>query len=322
MKELLDMVASFSQKKVLLIGDTILDIYVYGIAIGKSAETPTIVAKEIETKWSLGGAFLVARNILELGARVDFVTLVGDDEEAAYVRGFTHPNFGAILVTDPGRRTTVKKRYWVDGYKLLQFDTLDNRYVGKKVVQEVMEAIQESIHQYDVVVVSDNRHGFLSAALIENLLKLCTDSCKYLYVDSQLSQAIANHARYKGATLISLNRKEALEIDSFYQISDEPRSFDNLRRILGIENIVIKLGEEGVVASICGRVWRSEALRIEAVDTCGAGDSFLAALCLSGLGKPDLALRIANTWAGLSTNIHGTEPPAKESLFKILAAAS
>jgi D-beta-D-heptose 7-phosphate kinase/D-beta-D-heptose 1-phosphate adenosyltransferase len=322
MQELLDMVAGFSEKQVLLIGDTILDIFVYGMAIGKSAETPTIVAREIETKWSLGGAFLVARNILELGARVDFVTLVGDDEEAAYVRGFTHPNFRGILISDPGRRTTVKKRYWVDGYKLLQFDTLDNRYIGEKVVQEVMAVIQKRIHQYDAVVVSDNRHGFLSDAFIDNLVKLSTDSRKFLYVDSQLSQASANHTRYRGATLISLNRKEALSIDPSYQVSDESSSFDSLRRILGIENIVIKLGGEGAVALIRDRIWRSEVLGVEVIDTCGAGDAFLAALCLSGLEKPDLILRLANNWAGLSTSIHGTEPPRKTSLLELLAKAS
>ena len=316
-KELRDLVARFSDKKALLVGDTILDIYVYGTAIGISAETPTIAAKEIETKWSLGGAFLVATNILELGARLDFVTLVGNDQEAEYIKDFTHPRFNGILVRDAGRRTTVKKRYWVDGYKLLQFDTLDNRYISEPIVQKALAAIEERIHYCDVVVVADYRHGFLSPAFIERLVKLCTDVRKPLYVDSQVSQASANHMYYRGATVMCLNQREALAIDPGYQVGDERATFAGLRKTLGIKNLVVKLGEQGVVALIDDRVWRSAALQVEAVDTCGAGDAFLAALCLSGLDKPDLALRVANAWAGLSTEIHGTQPPAKRDLLRL-----
>ena len=131
MKESLELVQAFHDKKVLLIGDTIVDIYVYGNVLGTSAETPTIVAREIETKTFLGGAFLVARHLLELGACLSFATLVGEDPGASNVTGFAHPNLTLLPVTDEGRKTTIKKRFWVDGYKLLQFDQLDNRPLAK-----------------------------------------------------------------------------------------------------------------------------------------------------------------------------------------------
>src|SRR3990167_2511331 len=117
----------FHRKKVIVIGDTILDQYTYGTVIGTSAETPTLVAKETKMTHNLGGAFLVARNLLSLGVHVSFFTLVGSDSDADFIKNFHHPKLSLFTYSDEGRLTTVKKRYWVDGYKLLQFDKLDNR---------------------------------------------------------------------------------------------------------------------------------------------------------------------------------------------------
>lgn len=318
MTMLQDLAAAFDSKRVLLIGDSILDIYVYGTAIGKSAETPTIVARELETKCWPGGAFLVARHLLALGAHVDFVTLVGEDEAATNLQAFAHPGFVGKWVCDRGRRTTIKKRYWVDGYKLLQFDTLDNRSISDELAETTLEQILPVMRASNLIVVADNRHGFLSPFLIAQLVQHAINLGKPLYVDSQLSQANANHTLYRGATVICLNQKEALAIDPSYRTDESVMSFDGLRFKLGIENIVVKLGDAGATALLKGQVWRSPALAVNAVDTCGAGDAFLAALCLAGLDRPDLALRMANIWAGLATTLHGTQPPSMDDLATLL----
>ena len=319
MKDSLQVVEAFRDKSVLLIGDTIVNVYVYGTVLGTSAETPTIVARELETKTFLGGAFLVARHLLELGARLSFMTLVGDDAGVASVTGFTHPKLTLLPVTDDGRKTTVKKRFWVNRYKLLQFDQLDNRPLADALVPSVEQRLREAAAGADAIVVSDYRHGLLSPTLIPRVVALATELGKPLYVDSQVSQSNANHALYRGATVVCMNMKEARAVEPTFTLDGaSPAAFDKLRDKLGIDTIVIKLGEHGATALVGGRVVSSDALKVNVVNTCGAGDAFLAALCLGGIARPELSLGLANRWAGLSTTVHGTVPPPQAELVETL----
>jgi len=313
------LVGRFCDRRVLLVGDTILDIYVYGRAIGKSAETPTIVAEELETKVSLGGAFLVARNLLELGAHVTFVSLVGNDQEADHVRGFNHERLKKLLVCDTSRRTTAKKRYWVDGYKLLQFDSLDNSPVSADLERNAANHVRGEICGHDSLVVSDYRHGFLTPGLIKSILQIAKDAARPVFVDSQVSQAAANHLLYRGADTICLNLKEAKEIDPDFEPGDDTQCFRRLHDQLKPERLIVKLGQNGCIAMMSGSFYRSSALNVKAVDTCGAGDAFLAALCLGDLENPVLSLAIANAWAGLSTQVSGPVPAARQDLVRALA---
>jgi len=320
MNDALQLIGAFDRARVLLIGDTIVDEYVYGTVLGTSAETPTIVAKELETKTFQGGAFLVARHLLALGAEVKFCTLVGHDKTAEVVKGFAHPRFTLLPVSDAERKTTIKKRFWVDGYKLLQFDQLDNRPFADAA--GVSTTLGPAIASSDAVVVSDYRHGLLSPAVIAAVMRLAREAGKPLYVDSQVSQSAANHTLYHGADVICLNLKEARAIDPAFQPSPEASAstYAALVDRLGVANIVVKLGADGAMGWLGGRAFRAPAISVRVVDTCGAGDAFLAALCLSGLARPELSLQIANHWAGLATTIHGTVPPTAAQLVASLQA--
>lgn len=317
MKKTRDIIEEFSQKKILVIGDTIVDIYVYGTVIGTSAETPTIVAKELEEKTTLGGSFLVVRNLLELGSKVNFVTLVGDDRETERIEVYVHPNLDKILIRDEGRKTTVKKRYWIDQYKLLQLDNIDNRDIGTSIVKKTMSAVEEYIDECDAVLISDYRHGFLTPPLIRSLITLCIEREKIVYADSQISQANANHSLYRGINVITLNTKEAMAFDADFNEKKKTFSFEKIRKVLGIENIIVKIGADGAVGHFNGTTWISNALEAKTVDTCGAGDAFIAAFCLAGLSDPEFSLKVANYWAGLSTEIYGTKPPLKYDLLRL-----
>jgi rfaE bifunctional protein kinase chain/domain len=304
----------FGQRRVLLIGDTILDIYTYGAALGLSAETPTIVARKKEMKHSLGGAALVCRNLLELGAQVTFVTLVGDDEEAAYVRNFEAPGLEMVAIADRGRPTTVKHRFWVDGYKLFQLDNRDDRDVGPELIAGIAEAVSRRLPDADALVVSDYRHGLLAPPLIASLLAAASDAAKPVFVDSQVAQNASNHTLYRGAGVVCLNLKEARCVDPQFEPRPEAGAFAALRERLGCERIVVKRGEEGALMLAGDQVIVSPAQAIASVDTTGAGDAFLAAFCLCDAGAPDTALRVANAWAGLSIQVHGTSPPCRADL--------
>jgi rfaE bifunctional protein kinase chain/domain len=316
-RELKRLVALFDDTHVLLIGDTIVDVYVYGTVLGTSAETPTIVARELDTQTYLGGAFLVARHLLELGAHVQFVTLLGDDEMSRVVTSFSHPKFTLVPIHDAGRKTTVKKRFWVDGYKLLQFDQLDNRPFTN--THDFATIVAERVPRSEVVVISDYRHGLLTPQMIGTLLQAVKNEKKLSYVDSQVSQSVANHTLYRGADVICLNLKEARAIDPAFEVPADGamgNASPTLIDRLGIANVVVKLGDKGAMGWLSGRFVRSEALNVRVVDTCGAGDAFLAAFCLAGLRDPAMSLAVANHWAGLATTIQGTRPPARRRLLE------
>lgn len=316
MTELQKIVKSFDGARVLLLGDTILDIYTYGSAMGLSAETPTIVARRKEVKHSLGGAALVCRNLLELGAAVQFVTLVGADEEAVHVREFAAPRLTMLPVTDPGRPTTVKHRFWVDGYKLFQLDQRDDRPVTDVVAEQVRSQVEEALPEADILVISDYRHGLLSPDIVAALMPRLHATGKLVYVDSQVSQTAANHTLYRGGCVICLNLKEARSIDPGFTPEQDAKAFAGLNRELDTERIVVKLGEDGAMFQDGARVTHVAANKVSVADTTGAGDAFLSAFCLAGTDNPAAALRLANTWAGLSVQIHGTIPPRKSDLLR------
>jgi D-beta-D-heptose 7-phosphate kinase / D-beta-D-heptose 1-phosphate adenosyltransferase len=318
--ELQKTVESFARARVLLLGDTILDIYTYGSAMGLSAETPTIVARRKEVKYSLGGAALVCRNLLELGAAVQFVTLVGADDEAVHVRELTAPKLTMLTVTDPGRPTTVKHRFWVDGYKLFQLDQRDDSPVTESIAEQVRSQVDKALADSDIIVISDYRHGLLSPAVVAGLMPQLHSTGKLVFVDSQVSQNASNHTQYHGGCVVCLNLKEALCIDPDFVPQQEAKAFAGLNRELDTDKIIIKLGSDGAMFQYGSRVFRAPANRVPVVDTTGAGDAFLSAFCLAGPADPEIALQLANAWAGLSVQIHGTVPPKKSDLLRAVSA--
>lgn len=295
-----------------------MDIYTYGSAMGLSAETPTIVARKKEVKYSLGGAALVCRNLLELGAKVRFITLAGGDDEASYVSGFSAPGLILKIVIDRDRPTTVKHRFWVDGYKLFQLDQRDDRAISAATAKQVQQQVSEALSETDIVVISDYRHGLIAPELLAELLPCLHKSKKPVFVDSQVSQIASNHTSYSGGCIICLNLKEARCIDPAFTPELDPRAFFKLSDALDTEQIVIKLGSEGAMLRDGANVIHIPAIKVRVEDTTGAGDAFLAALSLAGLQDPAAALTLANAWAGLSVQIHGTTPPKKSDLFETI----
>ncbi|MBS1802798.1 MAG: hypothetical protein JST28_05495 [Acidobacteria bacterium] len=308
----------FASARVLLIGDSIVDIYTYGSAMGLSAETPTIVARKKEIVHSLGGAALVCRNLLELGASVQFITLIGAEQEAACISKFSAPRLALRAIEDPDRPTTVKHRFWVDGYKLFQLDQRDDRDISSAVADRVIAQVEEALPDIDKVIISDYRHGLLSAQLLEVLLPLLHAANKPVYVDSQVSQSASNHKLYSGGCIICLNLKEARCIDPSFQPLPAPDAFARLNQQLDSQRIIVKLGADGAMFQNGSRVTVIPAIRSRVEDTTGAGDAFLSAFSLASLNDPETALKIANCWAGLSVQIHGTTPPKRSDLLQRL----
>jgi D-beta-D-heptose 7-phosphate kinase/D-beta-D-heptose 1-phosphate adenosyltransferase len=315
-----DALAAFAAARILVVGDTIVDVFHYGAAIGLAAETPTIVMRRERREASLGGAAFVCRNLLALGAQVDFVTLAGGDADAPLVTGFAAPGLALTAIADPSRPTTVKHRYLADGHRLLQMDVRDDRPVGKDIAGRVGDAVRARLGAADALLVSDYRHGMITPALARFLVDAASVAGKPVYVDSQVAQNASNHTDYRGGAVVCLNLKEARCVDAEFTPREDPDAFARLWRALEPKAVVVKLGDAGALLFDGARVTRAAALAVEAVDTTGAGDAFLAGLALKGLDDPAAALAIANAWAGLSTRLAGTATPNLADLRSALGA--
>jgi rfaE bifunctional protein kinase chain/domain len=314
-----DILRCFAQRRLIVVGDIIVDQYNTGEAMGLSAETPTIVAKHMVARQSLGGAALMVRNALALGGSVLFLSLIGDDAYQAVVASFAHPHLRKRIEVEPGRSTIVKSRYWVNGYKLLQWDHLDHRPAEEATVNHLLEELECHLPDADALVISDYRHGLVTPRFASALVEAGACAGKPVYIDSQVSQRSANHHWYAGASLFCLNEREALGIDPQYDGAHLPLALQRLKELLHAQSIVLKRGAKGCCALVDDGYAEAPAANIQALDTTGAGDAFFAALSLSPLRLTAEHLALANAWAGLSTTTLGPEPPDLAGLNVLLA---
>ncbi len=308
----------FVDKRVLVVGDSILDRHVYGEVIGTSLETPTLKLKHGRTEISYGGAANVVNNILGLGGRVDFITLLGNDQGAEHFRQFKHENLRFHPVIEPGRTTTVKERTWAmrgnTSYKVLQVDYLDNRDISDKSLKEIRDKFMQAVQQSYIVLFVDYKHGMMTPTLMRYLQQCSRRVGKKTIATFQLSQRDIKPEDYAGNYLVCMNAKEAKAIDPAFSPDVE---FSELERKLKT-HICVTLGNKGSVLYLNGKTYKADAIKVEEKDSCGAGDSFLAALALGDIEKhPIESLYIANAWAGLFVQQIGTTVPKKEDLISM-----
>lgn len=312
----LNIIKSFKQKKILLIGDTILDVYVYGRSVGKSLDAPNIEAEQDNVCISFGGASLVARNILELGGSLIFFSVVGNDENAKHYDSFNHPKLEKHFLIDKNRRTTVKKRFWIDNYKLFQINEVDHQEIDVALEKKFMKLIESYVDKVDLMLMYDPQHGLLTKNLINHLIKLSKKHGKPLYVDSQVSHRGSNHYLYKGVDCIFFNENEAMTVNPNLDFKKPKILLSSLKQQFEISNIVVKLGPRGSLALFDNKYIKTPAYPVKTIDVCGAGDAFLAAFILGNRKLLKESFSIANKWAGLSTAICGTIPPKKRDLIR------
>jgi bifunctional ADP-heptose synthase (sugar kinase/adenylyltransferase) len=303
-------------KKVLVIGDVIIDRYIRGSRKGISAETPTIVANFLSEQVYAGGAALVARHLARLQCNVVLSTALdytGTQKLGEILR--VHEDFlgddGAFctpyLKDVDGQKWVLneKRRYYVDDYKMVQYDLLNRQTHNNNSLKEMLSIVKAV--KADAIVIADNRHGTVTGYLASKIIEHCYRNKIELYVDSQVSQYNSNLDDYTDAKNIFLNEKEwfAYYEDTFSDNLDVAvdRIKDN-----GWKNVYVKCGKNGAyhVDANNGTVKHYPPYEnVDVKDTCGAGDAFMAALIATG------DVEKANKWAAISTQYIGTVVPCE-----------
>lgn len=310
--------SAFAQARVLVVGDVMLDRFVYGEVQRISPEAPIPVLRVTREISMPGGAGNVARNIASLGGRAFLFGLAGDDAAADALNDAlaTTPGIEAHLVVDEARPTAEKARLIGQRQQLLRVDREEPGEPSAEALAVLQSSALEALEKAQVLVLSDYAKGALSAPLISKLIAAAKKSGKIVLVDPKGS----DYARYRGADIITPNQKEAalasgLACDNNAQAEAAGRA---LMQAAGVEAALITRGPAGMslVSSRSNTALHLAAEAREVFDVSGAGDTVVAALAValaSGLPLP-VAARIANIAAGVAVAKLGTAVVLPEEL--------
>ncbi|MES2953220.1 MAG: PfkB family carbohydrate kinase [Patescibacteria group bacterium] len=309
---------AFSEKKILVIGDLIVDLYHYGNSGGRSHESGNSVGIHKRSALTWGGAGLVVRNMLELGARVTFFSVLGDDEYSKKAAQFSHPNLRKKFLVQKGREIITKERFVVDDLKVFRWNRGSTDSISATTRAALKQAIARELSKHKAVLIADYRAGLLSKELATYITKMARAKKLPVYVDSQVVRTEPNFDWYRKTDLVCLNETEAKAAFAEFSCDAVRETLPLLAESLAIQSVIVKLGAFGSAALIRGEYLETPAHSVDAIDPVGAGDAFLAALAMGQFPPTAEDLLFANRWAALATTTMGTEPPKFSQLKKLI----
>jgi rfaE bifunctional protein kinase chain/domain len=310
----------FEGLRVLIIGDVMLDSYIWGKVSRISPEAPVPVVMHSHTENRLGGAANVALNIHSLGAIPVMCSVIGADESGhafrKLIRQLNMPEEG--LIEAPARATTNKTRIFAGHQQLLRVDRETDQFIPKTVEDALWEKIQSLVNNNNIaaIIFQDYDKGVITPALIEKTIALGNLKGLPTLVDPKKR----NFGSYRGATLFKPNFKELteglnLELER-HDFEGVHKAAVQLMNMSGFGMVMITLSEQGMLISKGGEYKVVPTQARDVADVSGAGDTVIAvaSLCLAvGLDAYEMA-RFANLAAGLVCEKVGVVPVEKEWL--------
>lgn len=306
-------IAKMNGIKVHVAGDTIVDSYTQTTMIGGMTKTPTISVRFARQVDFTGGAGIVAKHLHAAGAEVTFSTVVGNDAHGKFVLEDLK-SFGVrcLPIVDETRPTTNKNAIVAEGYRLLKIDTVDNRSISEKIVEQLRRQLTAT--PADAVVFSDFRHGIFNRGTIPQLTQAIPAGA-FRVADSQVASRWGNILEFEGFDLITPNEREAR-----FALGDQ----DSVVRPLALElhkranckTLILKMGERGIITYRSNSPIDYRAFFVvdtfadRVVDAVGAGDALLAyaTLAMAATGNDVIASILGNMAAGIECAHDGNVP--------------
>ncbi|MBT8340772.1 MAG: bifunctional D-glycero-beta-D-manno-heptose-7-phosphate kinase/D-glycero-beta-D-manno-heptose 1-phosphate adenylyltransferase HldE [Desulfatitalea sp.] len=298
--------------EILVVGDIMLDRYIWGRVGRISPEAPVPVVHRRQVTETLGGAGNVALNLVSLGCRTSVVSVCGTDAEAGMLDNrLSEKGIRAYLVTDPGRPTTTKTRILANQQQMLRLDHEQTHPLPADVQERVMQSINNCIPRAQVVVISDYAKGMFSGkGLAQEIIALARGQGIPVLVDPKG----LDWERYRDATGITPNTAELEGVTGTALAADESAlvaSAKQMRQHLALDWLLVTRGGQGMclVGQYDSEVLISAQAR-EVYDVSGAGDTVIATMAAalaSGLPATEAA-RLANLAGGIVVGKLGTQP--------------
>lgn len=319
-----ELVDRFKDYRVLVVGDVMLDRYVFGKVERLNPEAPVPILHAKSEKRSTGGAGNTAKNAAMLGAETVLISVVGVDRIAQEVeQAARDEGYQAILITDESRPTIEKKRYNVGSQQMLRVDYEETHNISVPTEANVIAAIKQIAPSVDAIIVSDYAKGMLTEAVAHAIMDVMREHKLPVMADVKPS-----HINYfTGVTWISPNRKEAHEYLGLNQHLQGGRSKEELAAMLFdsfATNVFLTLSDEGMYILAKGQtsVHVPQVHVIEVADTSGCGDTAAVALTLAKIaGASDIeAAQLGNAAGAVNASKVGAMGVTTKELVSMIIA--
>jgi len=308
-------IEKLNKMRVLVIGETIIDEYVFCDALGKSGKEPILMSRNLNIEKYLGGAAAISRHISSFCKKLTLVTVLGEKKEYLnFIKSKLNRNITLKLINKKNSPTTVKRRYldYISHNKIFGTYEMNDDELNTSQEKKLNKLITEEIKKHDLVIVSDYGHGFIS----KKVAKLLSKKSKYLALNAQINAAnIGFHTmrNYKGVNCVIINEKELR-----HELRDRSSLIEVLMKKLSkdqkIDSLVVTQGKKGSVLYDAKKKCfeKCEAFAKKTKDKVGAGDTMLsiAAICLFSKMQNNLAMFISSLAAA-----HSVESLANKNII-------
>ncbi len=305
---------------VLLIGDGIIDEYHYCSDLGKSAKASLVVMKYLTHEVFAGGAFAIANHLAGICNRVTLATLLGtSDSRADFILKSLKKNVHAKFFYRDDGPTIVKKRY-INQYlnqKMFEVNYLNNSYIKGQCEADIMRSLKTEIGDYDLVLVSDFGHGFITG----DIKRLIEKHAKKYAVNTQTNAANAGYnmiTQYRNPYFVCLDEPE-VRFAAQERYGDIEEISTKIKKEINADYLIVTLGKKGSLGiDMEGDVNRTPIFSTKVIDTIGAGDAFFAftAPCFARNLPLDMVSFIGNAVGALAVQIIGNKKPVEK--FELL----
>ncbi|EGK8089795.1 D-glycero-beta-D-manno-heptose-7-phosphate kinase [Campylobacter sp. CNRCH_2014_2849] len=281
---------SSKKPKILVVGDFMVDHYIWCDCTRISPEAPVMVMKSQKEDKRLGGAGNVYANLKSLGAEVFALGLVGNDESGRFLK----ENLNAKLLVEKDRKTPLKSRILSHSQQVLRLD--DENDFDTKLEDEIIQEYKTIAKDYDAIVLSDYAKGVLTSKVTKALIEHANTLNLPILIDPKGS----DFSKYQNATLLTPNKKEAIQALGVEKIDNLEKALKKLKDNLNLAYSIITLSEEGI-ALFDEKLHIIPAKALEVYDVTGAGDSVIAMLAYALALKVDIvkACELANDAAAV-----------------------
>ncbi|MBI1185710.1 D-glycero-beta-D-manno-heptose-7-phosphate kinase [bacterium] len=309
----------FNTKKVLIIGDVMIDAYLWGKVDRISPEAPVPVIAVKKKDYRLGGAANVAMNVANLGAKPMLCSVIGNGANADLFVRLLHESgiSEEWLVKSHDRPTTIKTRVIGGHQQMLRIDEEVTHDLTDAEQEKLTQVVRKAVHECDIMVFEDYDKGVLNEPLISSFIEMAHKLGKTILVDPKKK----NFLFYRGATVFKPNLKELqeglkLDLPATFDLQAVSTAAKKLRDVLQAQTAMITLSEHGVFIGSDNEEHHINAHKRDIFDVSGAGDTVIAiSAVLLACGVPlRYVAEIANLGGGLVCEKVGVVPIDKESL--------
>lgn len=296
------MLRLLSNLKFMIIGDSILDVWITGISKRVAQESSAPVIEINDPRYSLGGACNVANIISNENGNATFITVLGKDSSSEKIRSLLKESKISkfLFLEDKVKGTSTKIRINESQYTIMRLDKETNTELGLDLQQRLIKIISDNLKENDAVIISDYAKGILTEYVVKAIIELSKKQGKKVFADIKPNTYI----KYRGSYFIKLNIYEFREISKcdIDDVSDIEMKAERLRKDLEIEHFLITFGNQGMLYFSSSGIAKIDAFHVQHVESVvGAGDWVLALVAMCNVAGLTMrkALEIANYGAAL-----------------------